>query len=91
MEIKKQLIRLLHNRIRGLVGTDLEDFKTRSGVPTMSASKLAASHSPSRGIIHMYRMPPTSSFRTGPHQGPEGRRFACKDNPKGTYILNTTK
>ena len=33
VEIQKQLIRLLHNRIRGPVGTDLEDFKTRSGVP----------------------------------------------------------
>jgi hypothetical protein len=34
----------------------------------------------------MYRMPTHFGPRTGPRQGPDGSRFACKDNPKTTAV-----
>jgi len=34
----------------------------------------------------MYRMPTHFGPRSGPRQGPDGRKFACKDNPKSTSI-----
>ncbi len=34
----------------------------------------------------MYRMPTHFGPATGPRQGPDGRRFACKDNPKTTAL-----
>jgi hypothetical protein len=34
----------------------------------------------------MYRMPTHFGPRTGPRQGPDGRKFECKDNPKSTSI-----
>jgi hypothetical protein len=34
----------------------------------------------------MYRMPTHFGPATGPRQGPDGRRFECKDNPKTTGI-----
>ncbi len=37
----------------------------------------------------MYRMPTHFGPRTGPRQGPDGRTFACKDNPKSTGIAVT--
>ena len=32
----------------------------------------------------MYRMPTHFGPRTGPRQGPDGRRFECRDNPRST-------
>ncbi len=34
----------------------------------------------------MYRMPTHFGPRTGPRQGPDGRKFACRDNPRTTSI-----
>ncbi len=34
----------------------------------------------------MYRMPTHFGPRTGPRQGPDGRKFECKDNPKTTSL-----
>jgi hypothetical protein len=34
----------------------------------------------------MYRMPTHFGPSTGPRQGPDGRKFACKDNPKTTSL-----
>lgn len=34
----------------------------------------------------MYRMPTHFGPRTGPRAGPDGRTFACKDNPKSTSV-----
>lgn len=34
----------------------------------------------------MYRMPTHFGPRTGPRQGPDGRTFACEDNPKSTSL-----
>ena len=34
----------------------------------------------------MYRMPTHFGPRMGPRQGPDGRRFVCRDNPRGTSI-----
>jgi len=34
----------------------------------------------------MYRMPTHFGPATGPRQGPEGRQFACQDNPKTTTV-----
>ena len=34
----------------------------------------------------MYRMPTHFGPRMGPRQGPDGRRFDCRDNPRGTSI-----
>lgn len=34
----------------------------------------------------MYRMPTHFGPRTGPRYGPDGRKFACKDNPKSTSV-----
>ena len=34
----------------------------------------------------MYRMPTHFGPRTGPRQGPDGRKFECKDNPKSTAL-----
>lgn len=34
----------------------------------------------------MYRMPTHFGPRTGPRQGPDGRTFACIDNPKSTAL-----
>lgn len=34
----------------------------------------------------MYRMPTHFGPRTGPRAGPDGRKFACKDNPKSTSV-----
>ena len=34
-------------------------------------------------------MPATFGPRMGPRQGPEGRRFACRDNPKATVVSVT--
>ncbi len=37
----------------------------------------------------MYRMPTHFGPRTGPRQGPDGRTFACKENPKSTAVAVT--
>lgn len=37
----------------------------------------------------IYRMPATFGPRMGPRQGPDGRRFACRDFPKATTIAVT--
>lgn len=34
----------------------------------------------------MYRMPTHFGPRTGPRQGPDGRQFDCRDNPRATAI-----
>ena len=34
----------------------------------------------------IYRMPTHFGLSTGPRQGPDGRKFACKDNPKTTSL-----
>ncbi|MCX6045700.1 MAG: acetoacetate decarboxylase family protein, partial [Chloroflexi bacterium] len=34
----------------------------------------------------MYRMPTHFGPTMGPRQGPDGRKFACKDNPKVTTL-----
>ena len=34
----------------------------------------------------MYRMPTHFGPRTGPRQGPDGRKFECRDNPRSTAL-----